>query len=382
MRVLLAFVLALPWTVLAQVPIDHIPNSLSLPATYPDSWLYVYAVNYPAALGSFAIVDVAAGSREYKGQFQGAFYPSFIDPVAGPDLYVAESFFENVGHGRRTDALTVTQKDTLKPVAEIVLPGMKRGILDGNLMDVTHDGKHILVFNFTPAASVTVVDLEKRHVVNEIPVPGCTSIYPSGPRGFSSLCANGTLATFTLGKKGEVIGERHSTQFNAIDDDVLYLEPTSIGTMTYFVSAKGNVRPVDMTNETPVIHTSWPLMTREESADGWRTASGLFAASDQNGRLYVRLHRETGYDKQANDNTEVWVYEASTEKRVRRIPLKNGATSIDVTRGRQPYLVVVAASDPSVGESIDVYDASTGGFVRTIGGWPQGTFLSLFQAKR
>ena len=34
-------------------------------------------------------------------------------------------------------------------------------------------------------------------------------------------------------------------------------------------------------------------------------------ASYGNGRLYVRLVRETGYDKQRSDNTEVWVYEAA-----------------------------------------------------------------------
>lgn len=368
--------LALPLAALAQVPVDRIPNTLSLPDTYPDDWVFVYAMNYSVALGSFAIVDVAAGTKEYKGQFQGAFFPSFIDPVGSSELYVAESFFESVGHGRRTDVLTITEKSTLNPIAEVVLPGAKRGIVPGNPMDITHDGKLILILNFTPASSVSVVDLRNRHVVNEVPIPGCTSIYPSGARGFSSLCADGTLVTFTLGKNGQVIGEGRSAPFNDIDNDVLYLERTSIGTISYFVSAKGNVRPVDMANDQPVIRPSWPLMTREEATDGWRTADGVFAASDENGRLYVRLYRETGYNNQLRANCEVWVYDVSTQKRVGRIPLKNGASSIDVTRGKKPYLVVGA------GESIDVYDASTADLVRTIGGWPQGTFLVLFQANR
>jgi methylamine dehydrogenase heavy chain len=382
LRIPLVLVLAHAWTAAADVPIDRIPNSLSLPDKYPENWVYVYAVNYPAALGSYAIVDVAAESKQYKGQFQGAFYPSLIDPVSRSELYVAESFFEQVGHGKRTDVVTVTEKDSLNPVAEIVLPGMKRGIMDGTLMDVTRDAALILVFNFSPASSVTVVDAKKRRVVSEVPIPGCTSIYATGSRGFSSLCADGSLTTFNLGPKGQVLSERRKTQFNDIDNDALYLQPTSIGSTTYFVSVKGNIRPVDMINEEPQIYPPWPLMAREEAADGWRTASGLFAASDESGDLYVRLFRETGYDKQANDNTEVWVFDVPSHKRIRRIPLKNGANSIDVTKGKKPYLVVVAASDPSVGESIDVYDASTGNFVRTIGGWPQGTFLSLVQAKR
>jgi methylamine dehydrogenase heavy chain len=123
-------------------------------------------------------------------------------------------------------------------------------------------------------------------------------------------------------------------------------------------------------------------MTQEEAADGWRTAPGTFVAADYAGRLYVRLYRETGYEKQLDGNTEVWVFDVGAQKRVRRIPLKNGGSSIEVTKGQKPYLVVVAKSDPTIGESIDVYDALTGGFLRTIGGWPQGTFLVLSQAKR
>jgi methylamine dehydrogenase heavy chain len=338
--------------------------------------------NYSVALSGIAIVDVAAEANEYKGQFQGAFYPTFIDPVTEPELYVAESSFEGVGHGKRTDLLTVVQKSTLNAVAEVMLPGMKRAIMVGNLMDITHDGKFALVLNFSPASTVTVVDVHKRQAVSEAPIPGCSSIYPTGKRGFSSLCANGTMVSLTLGDKGQVVRERLSPAFNDIDNDVLYMQPTSIGTTTYFVSGKGNVRPVDMENDEPVIRPSWPLMTQEEAADGWRTSDGGFVASDQRGRLYVRVYRETGYDKHLNSNTEVWVYDVPSQKRLGRIPLKNGGSSIEVTRGEKAYLVVVAASDPSVGESIDVYDAATGSFVRTIGGWPQGTFLALPQAKR
>jgi methylamine dehydrogenase heavy chain len=376
-----ALLFALPWMCLADVPVDPIPKSLSLPESYPDSWVVVYAVSQPV-LGSYAIVDVAAESKDYQGQLQGAFFPSLVAPAAGPELYVAESFFEAGGHGKRTDVVTVTHKSTLNSVAQIVMPGSKRAIMSGSLMDLTHDGTMLLVLNFTPASSVTVVDIRKRQVANEIPIPGCTSIYPSGAHGFSSLCANGTLATLTLGEKGQVLHESRSTPFNNIDKDVLYMNPASRAGMDYFITEKGNVRAVDMTNDEPGIRASWALITPEQADDGWRTADGAFAALDDSGQLYVRLHRETGYEKQVSDNTEVWVYDVPAKKRMHRIPLKNGGTSIDVTRGPKPYLVVTAESDPSMGESLDVYEAASGKFVRTIGGWPRGNSLILQQARR
>lgn len=367
-----------------EIPVDQIPNALSLPAVYPDSWVFVYATPQMnnGILGAYSIIDVVAETKEYKGLFQGAFWPSLIAPLVGSDLYVAQSFLERGSHGKRTDVLTVTDKSHLSPVAEIPLSAGKRNFLAGNLMDITHDGKYILVLNFTPASSVMVVDLRKRQRVNEVPIPGCTSIYPSGTRGFSSLCQDGSLATFALGDKGQVLHENHSAPFNDIDHDVLYMNPATTGGITYFVTEKGNVRAVEMAESEVKIYPTWPLMTPEQAADGWRTSDGVLVAADSNGRLYVRVYRETGYDKQQKDNTEVWVFDVSLHKRVSRIPLKNGGSSIDITRGKRPYLVVVAGSDPSVGESLDVYDASTGGFVRTIGGWWQGTQLSLVQAKR
>jgi methylamine dehydrogenase heavy chain len=365
----------------ADVPVDPIPKSLSLPEAYPDSWVVVYAVSQPV-LGSYAIVDVAAKSKDYQGQFQGAFYSSLVAPADGAALYVAESFFASGGYGKRTDVVTVTQKSTLIPIAQIVMPGSKRAIMSGSRMDLTHDASMLLVLNFTPASSVTVVDIHKREVTNEIPIPGCTSIYPSGTRGFSSLCANGTLATFTLDAKGRVLQENRSKPFNDIDNDVLYMDPAQRDGIDYFITEKGNVRVVDMTSDVPSIGLVWTLITPEQVDDGWRTADGAFAAVDDRGNLYVRLHRETGYEKQLSDNTEVWVYDVATRKRTRRIPLKNGGTSIDVTRGQNPYLVVTAESDPGMGEALDVYEAANGKFVRTIGGWPRGDELRLQQARR
>jgi methylamine dehydrogenase heavy chain len=179
-----------------------------------------------------------------------------------------------------------------------------------------------------------------------------------------------------------VAHESRSERFNDIDHDYLYLEPAVVNGVTYFITNQGNVRPVDLSADDAKVLPAWSLISNDQAADGWRTAMGWFVASDDNARLYVRVYRETGYEKQMKDNTEVWVFDVASHKRVGRIPLKNGGSSIVVTRGAQPYLVVVAESDPTVGESLDVYNASTGRFVRTIGGWWQGTALSLVQASR
>src|SRR5262249_14101584 len=160
------------------------------------------------------------------------------------------------------------------------------------------------------ASSVEVVDVQKRRRLNEIGIPGGTSIYPTGARGFSSLCQDGTLASFTLGAKGQVRHESRSAMFNDIDHDVMYMEPGTAGHRGYVATEKGHIRPVDLGGSEPQIQAAWPLMTPEQWTDGWRTEEngGPLLAFDDEGRLYVRLYRQTGYDKQKRDNTEVWVY--------------------------------------------------------------------------
>jgi len=381
--VLVALLLVLPGSIRAQVPVDHIPHTLTLPESYPDSWVWVYV--QPQAdnflLGSYAIVDIAATAKEFKGQVQGALFSSLIAPSAGREFYVAEGYLDKGSHGHRSDVLTVIDKAQLNPVTEIALPGAKRGFLEGNLLEMTRDGAFLLVYNFTPAASVSVIDVHKRRLIGEVPTPGCTSIYPSGMHSFSSLCENGTLVTLTLGEKGQVLHESRSAAFNDIDHDVLFVEPASLRDVTYFVSERGNVRPVQMKDGEAQIEAAWPLMTAEQVSDGWRTAAGRLVACDDQGHLFVRVYRETGYEAQMKDNTEVWVYDVAWHERIRRIPLKEGGSSIEVTPGSKPYLVVVEDSGPNAA-ALDIYDAQAGTFIRTIGGWLPGTQLSLLQARR
>ena len=71
--------------------------------------------------------------------------------------------------------------------------------------------------------------------------------------------------------------------------------------------------------------------------------------------------------------TEVWVYDAKTRKRIRRLALRTIAGGFHVTPDDQPLLIAasfppeVLASTGPVGPlifSIDIYDALTGVFLR------------------
>ena len=362
---------------------DRIPNSLTIPQPYPDSSVFVFEAG-ELILGAFALIDVAAESRQYQGQVQGAGYgSSLLEARLSPHLYVTETIYARGAHGARSDLLTIYDKGSLAPVSEIILPGHKRALMGGGAgrMRLTGDGQLALVFNFTPAASVSVVNVQQRTVVNEIPVPGCTLIYPTGVRGFFSLCANGSLVSLRLDEAGRVLEEWRSERFNEIDGDVLYMEPATIAGVTYFVTKQGNVRPIRTAGDTPEILPGWPLMSRAEREEGWRTADGTFVASDAAARLYVRVRKEAQVAS-AKAKTEVWGVDVSTQQRRARIPLKNGASSIEVTRGARPYLVTVAETEPTAYGGLDVYEATTGAYLRSIGNWRPGVYLWLVRARQ
>jgi methylamine dehydrogenase heavy chain len=121
--------------------------------------------------------------------------------------------------------------ETLQPKGEIVLPGGKRqqSVTYPHLFQFTNGEHWALVANFTPAQSVTVVDLDARKILSEIDLPGCAQIYPTGERGFSSFCADGSMFSVTLDDKGQVASSKTIAKVQDIDKQPLFSTPAMVG---------------------------------------------------------------------------------------------------------------------------------------------------------
>ena len=207
--------------------------------------------------------------------------------------------------------------------------------------------------------------------MSEVQIPGCTLIYPSGQRGFSTLCGNGAMASYALNKDGEVAQEYLSDVFNDIDNDVLYMTPANINGVSYFMSLTGRIQPVDLKKAKARILAAWPLLTDQDKAEGWKSADGPSLSADKQGYLYALVH-----NVDTKQIPQVWVFDVKKKKRLSRIPLENYATGIEVTKGKKPYLVVL-----SPGKGVDVYDVGDQQFLRTIGNF-HGVNLSLIYASQ
>lgn len=339
------------------LPAEPIPKVETLPAPYPTTWSFL---NY--AGDRIELRNVGSDTREVKGQLQAHDSAMLLVPDKRPELYVADTVWSRGARGTRTDFITIYDKQTFNPIGEIVLPGTKRALITAmeGLMAFTDDQRMALVFNFTPASSVTVVDLVKRQPLGSIDIPGCSLVYPSGARGFSTLCSSGTLLTIRLDANGGVAGRSETKAFNPLDTDPLFTASTTLGGVRYFPSLHGRVQPIDMKGDDVKVLPDWPLVPAADAAGNWRPSGWQILASDEQKLLYVVMQADAHEGTHKDPGNEVWVYNTATKARVKRLRLVRPGSSIALTHGTEPLLLVQA------GERLDVYDPHEGSLVRSL----------------
>ena len=340
----------------APLPAETIPKVETLPAKYPNGWAWL---NYSG--DRIELRNVGNDSREVKAELQAHDSATLLISDQRPEVYVADTVWSRGARGTRTDFITIYDKQTLNVAGEIVLPGGKRALITAmeGLTTFTDEQRMELVFNFTPASSVTVVDLVNRKVLGEVEIPGCSLVYPTGVRGFSTLCASGTLLSVKLDAAGAVIGRAESKAFNPLDTDPLFTQSATVGGIRYFPSLHGRVQPIDMRTDDVKILPDWPLLNPAETAASWRPSGWQLAASDESKFLYVLMQPNAHEGSHKDPATEVWVYNVASKTRVKRLRLTRPGSSIALTHGAEPQLLVWA------GERLDVYDLQ-GALVRSM----------------
>ena len=245
------------------------------------------------------------------------------------------------------------------------MPGGKRNqqVTYKNTFQFTNGEKWALVSNFTPAQSVTVVDLEGRKVLSDIDLPGCSMIYPTGERGFTAFCADGTMTTLQLAADGKLANAVTSEPVLEIDKEPLFAMPAMVGKTAWFVSYQGLLRGFDLSGAVAKpLGQDFSIGQAEGGSAEWRPGGWQVIASDAGGKLYVLMNPAGREGSHKDGGSEVWVLDPAAKARVARFPLKGTGVSIDITREAVPRLIVARADSV-----IDVYDSATGAFVHSLG---------------
>jgi methylamine dehydrogenase heavy chain len=344
------------------LPTQAIPSVESLPASYPDTWIFAHDLNFNSLLdGKILIVDVAAESRNFKGMIGAGMMGQFQSSQLYSELYTGQTFLSRRTYGERTDALIIFDKSTLLPIDEIVLPPKRQQVVtQPNSFQLTASERIGLVMNFTPASSVTIVDIPARTVLGEIALPGCNFVFPTGERGFSTICADGSMVTYVLNRDGSVQSSERTEPFIDIDTDPIFVKNAELKGVTYFPSYQGRIQPVDFRSDTPDVLDDWQFVPDELQSDNWRPSGWQIIAASDN-ELFVVMQENGKEGSHKSGGSEVWVLDPNAKQLSRRIKLQDGGLSITVTRSDPAYLVVTNEN-----MSLDVFDPLSGEHLRNI----------------
>ena len=379
---------ALAGRALAQV--DAVGRSLTLPDRPGPHWFWLSDVG----LHRTALFDGDSGALLGTISSGTAGVGFVISPLFSPDhreIYLAETYFSRGVRGERTDVVTIYDARTLAPEAEIPIPPKRAEYFPGNAANaLTDDGRFLVVFNLTPMASASIVDVRARRFVTEVQTPGCSLVYAAGPRRVFMLCANGAALTVTLDDDGQPTVARTEPFFDP-QKDPLTEKAVRRGDEWLFVSFDGMIQPVDVSGPTLRMGERWPLLDDADRQASWRVGGGQhLAVHGPSGRLYVLVH-QGGPDSHKEAGHEIWVYDLASRRRVLRIPVVNpvasflaqqggvargtfrrwlldhalpntGVDGIAVTQDEHPVLLAAGTIPPTV----TVHDATTGAVVREV----------------
>jgi methylamine dehydrogenase heavy chain len=236
------------------------------------------------------------------------------------EFYVLDPVYSRGHRGERRDFVTIYDARDLKVVGEIEIPPKTGEVGHGvGLTALTDDGRFLLAYNQDPSNSVSVVDLEARRFVAEIVTAGCALVYPTGPRGFGTLCDDGTALHVQLDDGGQAARLERTEPFFDPVTDPLTEKGARNGDHWLFASFEGHLHDVDFSESQPKLAARWPLFTEEERAAAWRIG-GIqhLAVHEPTGRLYSVVH-EGGPGTHKDPGSQIWVYDLKTRERVQVI---------------------------------------------------------------
>jgi methylamine dehydrogenase heavy chain len=342
----MAFLTATPGH--AELPVETLTTE-QLPAN-AEHRLYIGDPAMPHLLdGRLHVVD--GTTMRYLGMIGTGFSGQSVVTPDGQHIVIATTYHSRGQRGTRSDVVEVYRTRDLAFDHEIEIPAKHvQGLAIRGALSTTEDSRFLLVQNATPATSISIVDLQARRFIAEVPNPGCYGVLPwnDGSRRFSSVCGDGTLSTFTLDAEGRAGPTSVSARFFDPDVDPIFMHHERMGDQLLFVSYHGQVVSVRLAGDAPSFAKPWPLVNAAEQKQGWRPGGyQLFTVDAGSGRLIVGMHAKGTEGSHKNPAQQLWVVDLKTQRRSARLP-GHDAIAMTVTGKTSPRLVLLNGGNNTV----------------------------------
>jgi methylamine dehydrogenase heavy chain len=346
----------------AQLPAEPADAVEQLARPTPH-WVWVNDMAFFAFPDGKAILVDGDSGRMLGMVSTGYSFTGVLPPKAGGVIYSPETYFSRGTRGTRTDVVTIYDAAHLQPVGEIEIPPKRASVMPmPGAQALTDDDRFLLIYNFTPSQSVTVVDTQSRKFVGEIEIAGCALVYPVGPRSFFSICGDGALLETKLTDAGTLAGRDRSAAFIDVLNDPLSEKGVRRGDTWLFASFEGVLHPLRAIAAGVQPQPTWPLFTPQEQAQHWRTG-GLqhLAVHAASGRLFAVVH-QGGPETHKELGEQIWVFDLASHRKVQTIATRNKVGSIQVSQDAAPLLFACSIES----NRLDIYDAISGKYLRTV----------------
>ncbi len=288
------------------------------------------------------------------------------------EVYAAESYWSRLYRGEREEVLTVYDITTLSPVAEIDIPDKIAGVTGDINIGLMGNGRHVTVYNLTPAQCVSVVDVENRQFTAEISTPGCGMIMPVNDASFLMVCGDGSVQLIQLADDGTESKRVRSGRFFSVEDDPVFDRTARTRDGWLLVSHAGLIYDVSVDGEKISVSKPWSMVSDVERKELWRPGGfGLLAVHRSTNLAFILMHQGK-VDTHHESGSELWIFDIDKHKRVMRWVLDKPWSDILVLQGERPRLI--AHTDDG---ELEIYDALQQRLERTIA--EPGPGVSLLQ---
>ncbi|MEQ8263969.1 amine dehydrogenase large subunit [Pseudohaliea sp.] len=327
-------------------------------------WVLYFIFEPSPSNSKYILFD--ADTAEVKAWLSTGYIPSLEVSPDGGEMIVADTWSE--GPERlRADYVSFYDSEDYSFSGAIEMPENRRAMMAPQFRTaVVGDGELFLMFTF-PNNGITVIDTGERRIINEIDTPGCSLLYPTGERGVSMICGDGSLLTLHLDADGKVVKRSTSEPFFDPDADPVMENAAVVGGTYYFSSYGGDVYEVDLSGEEPEFHEPWSMVDccRDEplaggEAGAWNIGGVQYlTAHPDRGELYALMHQPSvsGPWDHSFPGNEAWVYDLASKKRIRRIPLEGYMNTLYVTTDAEPLLVTSGSALLDAGTEDEAVDA-------------------------
>ena len=347
----------------AELERDPLNQVLTLPEKPSPHWVWVTDISAASYLpGKAYLMDADQASMMGMITMGYGLTPLAL-PGDGSEIYTLERHYERTSRGKRTDIVGVYNAVTLKLEKEIEIPSKKISAVPFlSNVGLTDDDRFLLIYNFTPAQSISVVDVKSRVFIKEIVAPGCGLVLPSGNRRYLMLCGDSAILDVTFSQDVQNVTQTRSKRLFQSPEEFFTEKPVRYDDEWLFVTNTGYIYPVNISKDPISIGKKWSLISKKDRSDNWQIGGQQhMAIHHDKGQLFVLFHQGE-LETQKDPGDQVWVYDVATRKKIKEIQLKNIASAIQVSQDSEPVLFSLFVAVPS----LDIHDAISGEFLRTI----------------